>query len=119
MLSKKIKKIKLKGIKALNAFKTSYEELNALSTYLNFDFFKYENSYFLFKNKTLICKSKEAKKIKAYLVKLLGDKKDKLQEKELKKLSDIRLKELRKMKHNEQIRKANENGLFSYEELAS
>lgn len=50
---------------------------------------------------------------------LLGDKKDKLQEKELKKLSDIRLKELRKMKHNEQIRKANENGLFSYEELAS
>lgn len=118
-LSERLRQIELKGIEALNPFKTNYDELYALSSYLNVDFIKSHNVYFLIKNKRLLFKSKEARKTKFFLVELLREKIRLKEKKELKKLSDIRLKELRKMKHNEQIKKANENGLFTYEELIS
>lgn len=118
-LSQKIREIENKGFKALNKFKASYNELNALACYLDLDYIKCKEIHYITNHKKVVFKTKNLKSIKEYLTMLLKIKQENKQKRNNKKMDLKRLKAIENEKLKERIVYYNQGGLFNPEELAS
>lgn len=120
-LRQRVEKIDKLGFKALNSFKTSFNELYSLAFYLKLDYIKAKGGYYLCYQDTpkIAFKSKDKKVIKAYLCELLKQKNEARDKREAKKADAQRLQAIKDEKHAQKIRDYNKGGLFDLNDLAS